>query len=67
MRICDRCGQKRANRATDKIIIEMEGQEVDLCRDCFVDVYEFITTIPKRKNKTGIFKKTNDSDSKGVH
>lgn len=67
MIICDRCGQKRAVRATEKLIIEAEGQEIDLCRDCFADVYEFITTIPKRKNKPGIFKKSDNGDSKGVH
>lgn len=64
MRICDRCGVKRAVKATERIYIETEGQELDLCPTCFHEVVEFATTIPKRKNKTGFFGTEKKLDTK---
>lgn len=51
MRICDRCGQQRAQKANERIYAESEGMEIDLCSACYAEVIEFATSIPKRKNK----------------
>lgn len=54
MRVCDRCGPARAEKANERIYVESEGVEIDLCTACFNEVLEYATTIPKRKNKKTI-------------
>lgn len=48
MRICDRCNPEKQKKATEKIIIEREGEELDLCQDCLYEVREFAYNRQKR-------------------
>ena len=60
MRVCDRCGLKRAIKANERIYIETLGQEIDLCSECFHDVLDYATNVPKRKNKTSLNEKNTE-------
>lgn len=52
MRVCDRCGPKEAKKATDRITIEREGHEIDLCQDCLYEVTEF--ALHKKAKKRSV-------------
>lgn len=52
MRICDRCGPKSGVKAKDRLVFEIEGDEIDLCPECTLEIKEFALKKPKAKKRS---------------
>lgn len=52
MKICDRHGTEKPITSRYSILVEQEGQEIELCSECYLEFMEWVTSgIKTPKNK----------------